>query len=509
MQVNIPFLTIENDDISVTEDMELASAFLYFETNKSDSLKSFFSKQYKENITWISRGLYTLKGKLFKKEDMLYCLYDDLDCIGGHFEIGCSPDKNIRLDIDKIRSMDVPGIIDTLKKVSLEMSEKEKHVIEDKYIVSGYKELQTILKERHYTPSKSGTVRLEEYYEPIEHDNSCIENTLNKIEKSIEKEIEILKALCVLDDDSFKNSVSEKNKIYEEYKDKIYQTDKEVSSNISKLIIEREDRIRNIDKIFRDKIAFITQDYILNKNKYDIAKIYGNEIEMGIYQRSITESEGKREGLKKECDEETKRMEDYYDGLIEEDKNKIKQAISDRNKKVSECESLYKELHTCVEDLKKAVSDDVFSRRRVIEEIKENFFKYDSLEEADSIKVDIPFFIAEYDGGETRYKLFMPQGLVEKSQIMTLLSGIAGKITLPFNVRDKFFEDLLKGFKEFLKRDEGIKIINEFSKNNLINKEDSFESIESGLKSLLNYGYLNDKNYERALSSLKDVFVKE
>jgi hypothetical protein len=325
-------------------------------------------------------------------------------------------------------------------------------------------------------------------------------------QSSVELEIQLLKALCALDDDNFKNSITERNKIYEEFKDKIYETDKEVSGNIARLIIEREDKIREIDKLYSDKIACLEQDYIFNKNRYDISKIYGNEIEMNIYERSMSDAEDKIEQLKKEAGDEIKNIEKHYDSLLEEEKKKIKEAINDRDKMVKECESLHNGLHSTIDLTKKNISDDIFERRNLADTIRSWSGKYECQENV--IDIFVPFYFAEYSGSEIRYKLFIPQMLEEKKQIASLISGITGKVPLPFSERDGFFEALLKGFREWLKSEESRVVVEFLKGNNLIAKEGMELRVEEGLKSLAGAGYLSDKNYEKALNGIKAMFVQ-
>jgi hypothetical protein len=124
------------------------------------------------------------------------------------------------------------------------------------------------------------------------------------------------------------------------------------------------------------------------------------------------------------------------------------------------------------------------------------------------IDIFVPFYFAEYSGSEIRYKLFIPQMLEEKKQIASLISGITGKVPLPFSERDGFFEALLKGFREWLKSEESRVVAELLKGNNLIAKEGMELQVVEGLKSLAGAGYLSDKNYEKALNGIKAMFMQ-
>lgn len=509
LNLYVPFLIFKDSESEVSTDMELASAFLYFDLNRTESLKSIFTKQPRESISWISRGMYPLTAKLYSDEDRLYCIYDDMGVVDKNVEIRCSLDISRDKNIDNFESMEVKSKIQTIESITNDMRNADKVQTDSGYLISGYKKTEKILEGKDQDPMSMLSVDLREHKRILDTDISLIKNVISRLEQSIEGEIQLLKDLGRLDDYSFKNSITERNNIYEEFKDKIYQTDKKVSSNIARLIIEREDKIRDVDKIYSDKAAYLTQDYILNKNKYDIAQIYGNEIEMDIYKKSMSDAEERIEQLKKEAGEEIKKMESHYDKLIDGEKEKIKQAIDDRSKKVKECEEMYGKLHSAIDELKKAVSEDIFGRRNQIEEIKSWFGKFNCIKECETITINIPFYIAEYVGEDVRYKIFYPGVLKEKNQIMALISGIAGKVPLPFSEREKLFEYIFEKFKEILRQEENSHILNVFVDNNLMNNPGMNEKVESGLKELFNTGYLNDKNHEKALTSIKSMFNPE
>lgn len=505
MREYIPFLKSKNSELEISENMELASAFLFFELSKGEAAKNLFAKQVKENIGWIGRGLYPLKAKLFSNENKLYCVYDAMG-ITKNIEISSRTEFGITLDAEKINVMEIKNRIKEIKKLSSSIKHKAKVEINTGSLLCGYTNIEKILGGKDDSVLENISANLEAYSKYDDNNISFIKEVISKILQSIEDGIELIKQLCIIDDVSFKNSITERNRLYEEFKDKIYGIDKEISGNIARLIMEREDRIREVEKIYTDKNTYITQDYIFNKNKYDIAKIYGNEIEMGIYQRSSLEAEDKLKQLGKESVEELKKVEKYYDNLLEEEKKKLKQTISDREKRIEECKDSYSSLHGAVDELKKFVSEDVCGRRNQVETIKKWFgrFEYNVIE--DTFDIYIPFYMAEYTGNNARYKLFYPQELAEKGQIASMISGITGKIPLPFNERDELFKVLFEGLKGFINDDCNKSIINVLSAKNLLQEERMVEKVEDGLKILLSAGYLSDKNYDKVSGSIKSMF---
>ena len=505
MRVYIPFLKPRNSELEISENMELASAFLFFELNKGEAAKNLFAKQVKENIGWIGRGLYPLKAKLFISEDKLYCVYDAMG-ITKNIEISGRTEFGIKLDAENINLMEIKNRIEEIKKLSSSMKYKTKVEIDTGSLLCGYSNIEKILSGKDDNVLENISTNLEAYSKYDDNNIFFIKEVISKILQSIEDGIELIKQLCIIDDVSFKNSITERNRLYEEFKDKIYQIDKEISDNIARLIMEREDRIREVDKIYTDKNTYITQDYIFNKNKYDIAKIYGNEIEMGIFQRSSLDAEDKIKQLCKESGEELKKVERYYDNLLEEEKKKLKQAINDREKRIEECKDSYSSLHGAVDELKRIVSEDVCDRRNQVETIKKWFGKFEYNGTEDTVDIYVPFYIAEYTGSNVRQKLFYPQELAEKGQIASMISGITGKIPLPFNEREELFKALFEELKDFLNDDCNKNIINVLSAKNLLQEERMDERVEDGLKALLSAGYLSDKNYDKVSGSIKSMF---
>jgi hypothetical protein len=260
----------------------------------------------------------------------------------------------------------------------------------------------------------------------------------------VEQEIEMLKKICSLDDENFKDSISERNKIYDEFKDKIMEKDKIVGLSLANLIVERETKKREVDRLYGDREAYLNQDYILNKNKYDIARIYGNEFDMDVYEKNMNDSSSRIDQVRAEGAEEIRKIEKYYDGLIDEEKNKIKEIIHQRDSRIEECQNLHSEFHSVIESLKLLLSNDIFDKKKGTGEIRSWLIRISNACEDEPVKILVPYYIAEFKGSDTKYRLFFPQVLKGKNQFKSLISGITGKTVLPFDSRGGIFEELLK-----------------------------------------------------------------
>lgn len=505
MKKYVPFLISKNNETYITPQMELAAAFIYFDLNKTESIKSLFAKQQRENAINIVRGFYPLKAKLFSQEDRSFCVYDTLN-IMGNAEIGCSLDLDDTLDISRVKSLDVREKTEEIKKMSTAVKSKEKTHIDDSGLIHSFSGMGEIFKGRSDDELRSITMELNNTDLSTEYDISIIQETLSRLQKSIDGEISIVKDLCELDDESFKDSVSKRNNIYDEFREKIYQMDKEISDKIAEIIIERQNKIRDVEKIYSDKKLYGVQDYIFNKNKYDIAKIYGNEIEMGIYERSMGGADDKVKLLAREESEEIKKVEKYYDTLLDNEKRKLEETVSEREVRITESEEPYNKLHISIDDLKKSIGDDISFRRGQIEKIKSWFTRLDSGIDSDSVEIYIPFYAALYGGD--KYKIFCPHALEEKNQIISLLSGIAGKILQPFGDRNIFFTQLFERLQEYINSG-GKEMSESIAAYNLLYKEDVCEMVEKGLKELASAGYLSDKNLEKLSPDIRSMFLSQ
>lgn len=505
MKIYVPLLKPKNDDIQVTQNMELAAAFLYFELDKSESLKNIFTKQLKKT-TWIARGLYPLKAKLYSNEDKSFCVYDSMG-IAGEIIIDRNVDLEVSIDAEKINMMDIRSRIDEVKKIADVVNLNNKQKIDAGCLLYGYEDIGSILRGEVESGSilNDISVNFDSYSNYDHNDVALIKDILSRIQQSVEDGIKLMKELCTIYDVGYKNSITESERIYDQYKDKIYQAHKEISNTIAKLAMEREDKIQELGKIYFDKNVYVTQDCISNKNKYDIAKIYGNEIEMGIYQRGISDAEDKQKQLIKESVDEVKKVEKHYDNLLEDEKKKLNKAIVERDEKIKECRGLYLNLNSVIDEAKKVLGEDICKRRAQIKTIMEGFAKFGYSDECDEIDIYIPFYIAQYSGDNMKYKLFYPMELSEKGQIVSLFSGITGKIPMPFAERHKLFFKLFEKFKVYLEDEQNSHIIKSLSNSNLMNEEETSGMVEDGLKALLNAGYLSDKNYEKVSQAIKSI----
>lgn len=506
MSINVPFLMPKDKDVRITGEMELAAAFLYFDENRPESIKSIFSRSPRDKVSCIARGIYTLRAERLMEGDKLYWIFDSIIPGREAIELNCSLNADLKLDLEAVNNMEIQDKINALENIVRELKSGRKAVIENGNLLYGYENLDDAFKGAGEDNLYS--ISAEFRGEDKSSSSVVVVDTIHKIKESIEKEIEMLKSLCILDDNIFKNSISHRNKIYEEFKDKIYKADREVSANIAALIVEREGKIRETEKTYSDKCAYLAQDYIFNKNKYDIAKIYGNETEMDLYRRSMIDAEEKIEKFKKEAGEEIKKLEKHYDNLLENEKKKIKATLKERDEKVKECEDLYSKAHSITDELKGLVSSDVFVRRGEIERIRGWTCKLDGAE-GDIQYISIPFYFAQYGQEDIKYRLFFPSELEEKNKFISLISGIRGKIPLPFGVRHKLFEGISNKLRDALKDDKSSCIKDKLSSCSLIEMEGMCQRVQEGLKYLFEAGYLNDKNYEKSSASIKSMFSME
>lgn len=505
MPTYIPFLTSRNSETDITPEMELASAFLYFEFNKPESIMNIFSKQPKDVILWAARGFYPLKAKLFSREDKTYCIYDAVGILG-NAEINCRLDCQPAIDFKSLSSISMKSRIDELKKLLGNIKPKGKEYIETSHLIYGYKNLGDILKGKDTDKLSYLTEKMKALDEGYNNTSSLIGEAIFRIQRSIEQEIQLVKELCVMDEQNFKDSINCRENLNEEYKDKIHQTEVEISGKITKLIMERQDSLKDVEKIYSDRKTNITQDYISNKNKYDISKVSGNEIEMEIYLKAMEDAEIRLKQLNKEEAEEAKKVERQYENLLDTEEKRLELISSDRDSKVKESEDLYNTLHSTLDELKKAVYDDIQLRKNQVEEIKGWFARFGSYPDYEELDIFIPFYAAQYKGNN-KCRIFFPHILEGKKQFLSMLSGITGRVSLPFREREDFFGEFFDNLEEYIcgenKDASGI-----FSKSNLLSMDNTFGMVEKGMKELMNLGYISDRNYEKILNIIRSSFTE-
>jgi hypothetical protein len=503
MELYTPFLVSGYSEDSITGEMEIASAFLYFAYCEPEKIIGLFPKQNKDSISWVSRGLYPLDAKYIKSEG-LYGVYDCLSSFGGSLKAG--KDTNGLLDFEKLSSADLNGKVKTIKAAVSNFKNLKEGETEAGSLIEGYKNMEDALKLWDRDLLKDISVKSESYKNLLTGDVSGVEAVLSKIGVLVEQEIEMLKKICSLDDENFKDSISERNKIYDEFKDKIMEKDKIVGLSLANLIVERGTKKREVDRLYGDREAYLNQDYILNKNKYDIARIYGNEFDMDVYEKNMNDSSSRIDQIRAEGAEEIRKIEKYYDGLIDEEKNKIKEIIHQRDSRIEECQNLHSEFHSVIESLKLLLSNDIFDKKKGTGEIRSWLIRISNAGEDEPVKILVPYYIAEFKGSDTKYRLFFPQVLKGKNQFKSLISGITGKTVLPFDSREGIFEELLKNFRDWLKLEENKCLFSEFQSNNLITMDGTYDKVEKGLSSLFVNGYISDKSFDRVINIIKPVF---
>lgn len=504
MERYIPFLISKDNEAAITPQMELASAFIYFEENKSDSLKGLLTKQSGDKIMWVSRGYYPLKAVLFNDEERLYSIFDSLG-IAADVKLDCSPDFNMDGEMETIQSMDFKGVVDELKRLSSAIKKKAKTSVDAGPIIAGFKGIGKALMGKSADALMDITANLRGHGTSVNIDISAIKDIIQRIERSVEHEIAVVKLLCGMSEYNFESISAEQNRVYEEYIERINTANREIGENIAKLIVERQNRVRDIEKIFLEKKLSAAKEYILNKNKYEIANIDGDNIESDIYLRSMRGADDKVKQLVREENEEIKKIEKKYDIQMENEKKKLEQAVLERDKIVKELEDKYNGIQNAVDELKKTLVEDISLRRNQAEKIKGWFDKLEGTDGYEVVDIFVPFYIAEYGNSSTRHKIFGPHMLEEKNQIMSLLSGITGKVPLPFGERVDFFKHLFEKLQNCIDMHGG-DIVEFLSGRNLLAMDNTMTMVEDGLKQLVAGGYISDRNYERIAADIRAMF---
>lgn len=503
---NVPFLTYGCSDNDVPDDMELASAFLFFSTVEPEKIMGLFPKQGSEKITCVARGFYPLYGYYLEEEGKL-CIYDRLCNIGGELEVEDVPD--MALDFDELLKSDFNERAKAVRGAVSDVKRKSSAKMPAGSLMMGYENLQDILKGRDLDSLASSTISLESYVTKDEPDKFQVEAALSRLRLNINSEIETYKKLCNFDGDNFKSYIREKSGIYDNHADEITGMERKTGENIGKLLIEKEEKVREAERLYGDREEYIAGDCLLNKNKSDIAQITGSEVELDLYQANISDSEEKINKVRKELQEEIKSINEQYDNLVEAQKSMLSKAIKNRDDAVSRYENAYNELHRAVEELKQAVKDDICRKRDRIEEIIGFLAGLDPDPEGEPVVINIPFYIAELKGKNARYQLFFPVSMKEKSQVKSIITEMAGKISLPFEVRDRLFEDLHGRLVKWLEDPEHKEAINMFKQKNLAAFEGMHENIENGLSEMFTRCLLSDKSLDRSLVAVRSAFSNQ
>lgn len=503
MVSNVPFLLCGCSDMDSLNDMELASAFLYFSTVEPEKIMGFFPKQGSENITCIARGFYPLHG-YYLEEEGKFCIYDRLCGTDGEIEVEDASGMEIdfenlqKLNVDK-RTKEVRGAVSDIKRKSSSSMMVGK-------LLMGYENLQSILNGRNADSLASSTVSLENYVMNERPDKFQVKAALDRLRLNIDSEIDIYKKLCNFDGNNFKNYINEKNNIYDNYNINVTKMERSTGKNIGDLQAEKEEKIREAKRLYSSREDYIAGDYLLNKNKYDIAGITECKVEMDLCQAAMSDSESKIDKVRKELQEEVKNIYERYDNLTGDQKNMLRAVIKDRDDNMSKCENSYNELHGAVDELKKAISVDIYGKKEHIEEIRGYLAGLNLGDEVESITINIPFYIAELKGKSVRYQLFFPASMREKSQMKSIITEMAGKISLPFEVRNSLFEGLHERLAKWLEDPAHKGVYTLFKQKNLAEFEGMHEKIENGLSEMFTRGFMSDKNLDRSLISIRPIF---
>lgn len=503
MIYNIPFLVDEVGGAEISEDMELAAAFLYFSSIEPEKIMGIFPKQDGERIGFIARGYYPLYGYFLENEGR-FCIYDRLCGVSEEMKVENNPAAVV--DFESLLKLCIDERIKAVKGAVSDIKTKMWGSMPVGRLLHGYKNLQDILKVRNSDSLSGSTVSLDGYISKEEPDNSQVEAVLNRLRLFIDSEIDIYKKLCDFDDGSFKSMVNEKHNIYDGFEELIDRTERETGQNIGKLFIDREEKIREAQRLYGRREEELNGEYLLCRNRYDIAVITDCKVEADICRNDISDLEKETDKLKRDMKNEFKDIDDHYEGLVQEQKNILRQVIKDRDDGISRCENKYNELHQAVEGLKKSIMDDICDKNDRIAQIKDSLLEFSPESGCRSIIINIPFYIAELNGRNVRYKLLFPVSVRGKNQVKSIISGMTKKVSLPYETRDRLFEDLEERLARWLLHPTNDEVYSMFRQRDMISSEGMHDTAENGLSKMFTLDILNDKNFDRALISIRTIF---
>lgn len=499
MEYNVPFLS----DTDVSDDMELASAFLYFSTVEPEKIMGLFPKQGSEDITYIARGFYPLYGYFLDKEGA-YCVYDRLG--GSKLELDVEDCISMALDFESLSKLNIDERIKAVRGAITDSKDKSYSKMPVGSLLTSYKNLTDYLMGRGMGTLRSSTVSLEDFVKEDIPDKHQVEILLGKIRGNIDAEVNMFKKLCDFEQDSFNDFIDEKSSIYDSFKARIDEMERKTGKNIGSLFIEREEKIKEARSLYNGREEYLAGDYLLNKNKYDAAQLAGSEIEMDLYKANMSDSEEKINELKKELQDEIKTIGEHYDSYVQEQKNMMDEVINDRDNNISRCQKAYSEFRHAIEDLKDAVKDDIYGKRDQLGEIKSYLLRTNQNLNEESIIINIPFYIAEFKGKNVRYRLLFPLAMKEKSQVKSIITEMAGKVSLPFETRNSLFEDIQERLAGWLVDTQNREAYDLFKVKNLAAFEGMHERVENGLSEMFTQGFMSDKSLDRSLIAVRSIF---
>lgn len=291
-------------------------------------------------------------------------------------------------------------------------------------------------------------------------------------------------------------------KLEDECSSEISRITKNNDARIEEILAEKQDLEKQLMRLERDKIEYEKRRDLRRSRKDKPGEARWN-VRLRQVKKQFSSVKGKVKSLsdwmtktQKETEKATKKLNEMYSKLIDEEKMRIVSLEKSRDLKIQEKNAETEELQEKTQALTKNINSLIVQINLSMSETEETMVPWET---AGPILIGIPIYLAGLQiNNEKRYSMFAPviaqeyKGFALRIGTALGVSGLGSRIASFLRPRSEGIEKLVSLLRKALENDKKLEtgVDKVAAANNLIESKDFEKRLRKGLEELENEGWI-------------------